>query len=154
MKLAMTILLAAAAAGTAHASGYVGVYGLITKVTMEPNAQNPDRVRIDGVFTLASPDKRGTFEAPRRGYLYYTIPASANRAVVLREWKDMEAAAGTGTVIGFGGASFTGVAGPAPCLHPENDKPAHPDPYEVGAGLVKMRPDTNYAPVKALVDFK
>ena len=173
MKLATAMILAALNIGTVRASGPVGVYALIDKVTMEPNAENPERILIYGVFSIRAGENQGSFQAPQRGYLYYTLPsggilpAGGNRALILREWSDLKAAAGTRTVIAFGGTSFADfVADPKggplhtpppyhpPLLRKTGDKPANPDPYETGAGLSKMRSDTDYEPVKSLVEFK
>ncbi len=154
MKLATAMILAALSIGTARASGYVGVYALIDKVTMEPNAENLERILIYGVFSIKMGDDRGAFQAPQRGYLYYAVPSGANRELIQREWSDLKAAAGTRTVIAFGGSSFAGPAAPAPRLRKTGEKPANPDPYETGAGLSKMRSDTDYGPVKSLLEFK
>src|SRR5580700_3540432 len=100
MKLATAILLAAFSLGTARASGYVGVYALIDKVVMEPNADNPERIQIFGVFSIAT--DHSTFQPAQRGYLYFTVSAGNNKDVIRREWADLKAAAGTHTVIAFG----------------------------------------------------
>jgi hypothetical protein len=154
MKLATAMAVAALSIGTARASGYVGVYALIDKVTMEPSAESPERILIYGVFSIKMDDDRGAFQAPQRGYLYYTLPSGANRSSVLREWSDLKAAAGTRTVIAFGGSSFAGEPNRSPLLRKTGDKPENPDPYVTGAGLSKMRSDTDYGPVKSLLDFK
>jgi hypothetical protein len=167
MKFAIAVTLAALSIGTAQASGPLGVYALISKVTLEPNAENPERILIYGVFSIRTGDDQNTFQAPQRGYLYYTLPSGADRSVILREWSDLNAAAGTRTVIGFGGTSFADYipdpkGGPLhtpPPYHPPHlrqtgDKPENPDPYVTGAGLTKMRSDTDYGPVKSLLDFK
>jgi hypothetical protein len=167
MKFATAGILAALSIGTAQASGYVGVYALIDKVTMEPSADNPERILIYGVFSLRAGTDLGSFQAPQRGYLYYTLPSGTDRSLILREWSDLKAAAGTRTVIAFGGTSFADyipdpTGGPlhtpppnrAPRLRKTGDKPESPDPYVTGAGLSKMRSDTDYGPVKSLLDFK
>jgi hypothetical protein len=167
MKLATAMIVAALSIGTAQASGGLGIYALISKVTMEPSAENPKRILIYGVFSIRTGNDQGqgSFQAPQRGYLYYTLPAGANRTLILREWSDLNAAAGTRTVIGFGGTSFGdyvpagGALHVPPPYHPPQlrktgDKPENPDPYVTGAGLSKMRSDTDYGPVKSLLDFK
>jgi hypothetical protein len=163
MKVLIAVILAALSIGTARASGPVGVYALIDKVVLEPNADHPERILIYGVFSIRT-DTKATFEAPQRGYLYYALPAG-ERNLILTEWSDLKAAAGTHTVIAFGGTSFAdyiddgkgGHRPPAyhpPSLHKTGDKPESPDIYETGAGLSKVRSDTDYGPVKALLEFK
>jgi hypothetical protein len=166
MKLTTAMVLGALSIGTVQASGPVGVYALIDRVVLEPSAENPERIQIYGVFSIRTGDDQGAFQAPQRGYLYFTLPPGANRSLILREWSDLKAAAGTRTVIAFGGTSFADyIADPKggplhtpPPYHPPHlrkagDKPANPDPYETGAGLTKMRSDTDYGPVKSLLDF-
>jgi hypothetical protein len=150
MKLATLILLSALSVSTARASGYVGVYALIDKVEMEPNADQPERIRIYGVFSVAK--DRSKFQAPQRGYLYFTL--SGQKEVVLREWADLKAAAGTHTVVAFGGSTFPGSFSSIPRVRKPDEKPDAPDPYVLGAGLSKIRADTDYAPVKALLEFR
>ena len=150
MKLAAAILLAALSAGTARASGYVGVYALIDKVVMEPNAENPERIQIYGVFSIAK--DRAAFQPPQRGYLYFTL-SSDNKDLIRREWADLKAAAGAHTVIAFGGSGFAGTFSTIPRLRKADEKPSSPDSYVLGAGLSKMRSDTDYGPVKALLEY-
>ena len=145
MKTVATLFLACLAAGIARASDPVAIYSVIDRVVMEPNAQNPERVQIWGVFALAKPDNRNDYQAPQRGYLYFRLPASGNLARM--EWNDLKTVAGTGVPVGFGSrwTMKARVRGP-------NDKPENPDPYEFGTGVVKIRSDTEYAPIKWLVD--
>lgn len=150
MKLATAVILAVLSLGTARASGYVGVYALIDKVVMEPNADNPERIQIFGVFSIAT-DKQ-VFQPAQRGYLYFTLSNEKN--LIRREWADLAAAAGTRTVIAFGGSGFAGSFSTIPRLRKADEKPSAPDPYVLGAGLSKMRPDTDYAPVKSLLEYR
>lgn len=85
MKLATAVILAVLSLGTARASGYVGVYALIDKVVMEPNADNPERIQIFGVFSIAT-DKQ-VFQPAQRGYLYFTLSNEKN--LIRREWADL-----------------------------------------------------------------
>ena len=43
----------AACLGIVNASGPIAVYALVDKVALEPNADQPERVRISGVFIVA-----------------------------------------------------------------------------------------------------
>ncbi len=150
MRLAAAVLLAALSIRTVGASGYVGVYALIDKVVMEPNADNPERIQIFGVFSIAT-DKQ-VFRPAQRGYLYFTLSAN-NKDVIRREWADLKAAAGTRTMIAFGGSGFAGSFSTIPRLRKPDEKPGAPDPYVLGSGLSKMRSDTDYAPIKSLLEY-
>jgi hypothetical protein len=147
MKLATFILLAALSLGTARASDFVGVYGLIDRVVFEPNADQPERIQIFGVFAVARTDDRNLYQPAQRGYLYLTLPNS-QRDVALREWADLKAKAGTHTVISFGERSTT----KAPTVRKIGEKPASPDEYTLGFGLVQARSDTDYPPVRSVLE--
>ena len=164
MKLATVMILSALSMGIAQASGPVGVYTLIDKVVLEPSAENPERILIYGAFSIRT-DNQGTFQAPQRGYLYYALPPGANKAAILREWSDLKGAAGTRTVIAFGGTSFGEYAADGrgvtrapvyqpPRLRKTGHKPENPDLYVTGSGLSKVRSDTDYGPVKSLLYLK
>jgi len=80
--LALTVCL-----GVAKASGPIAVYALVDKVAFEPNENKPERIRLSGVFITAE-DNTGTYSAPRRGYLYFTLPG-VNSELAQREWRDL-----------------------------------------------------------------
>jgi hypothetical protein len=150
MRLAAAVILATLSVNTARASGYVGVYALIDKVVMEPNADNPERIQIFGVFSIAT-DKQ-IFQSAQRGYLYFTL--SAEKDLIRKEWADLKAAAGTRTVIAVGGSGLAGSFSTIPRLRKPDEKPSAPDQYVLGAGLSKMRSDTDYAPIKSLLEYR
>jgi hypothetical protein len=147
MKLATFILLAALSLGTARASDFTGVYGLIDKVVFEPNADKPERIQVFGVFAIARTDDRNLYQPAQRGYLYFTLP-NAQRDLALREWSDLKAKAGTHTMISFGRRSDL----KAPTVRKTDVKLASPDEYTLGIGLVAARSDTDYAPVKSVLE--
>jgi hypothetical protein len=132
MRVATAVILAALSLNTARASGLIGVYGLIDKVVMEPNVENPERIQV--------------------GYLYYTF-STGDKDLIRREWADLKAAAGTHTVIAFGGWSMRARFFEPRVRKPE-DKPEAPDPYIPGAGLSRVRSDTDYAPIKSLLEYR
>ena len=113
-------------------SDFIGVYARIDKVVLEPNTNAPERIQIWGAFALASKQDRNSYEHAERGYLYYSL-APGKEEVCRKEWADFKASAGTGDVIGFGGRDQ-----PRPRVRKRDDKPADPDTYAVGWGLVKM----------------
>jgi hypothetical protein len=147
MKLATLILLAALSLGTARASDFASVYALIDKVVFEPNADKPERIQIFGVFAVARTDDRNLYQPAQRGYLYFTLP-NGQRDLALREWADLKAKAGTHTVISFGVRSTL----KAPTVRKTSEKPASPDEYTLGFGPVQVRSDTDYAPVKSVLE--
>ncbi|MEP7272091.1 MAG: hypothetical protein ABI882_11350 [Acidobacteriota bacterium] len=126
-------------------SDWVGVYAVIDKVVLEPNATAPERIQIWGDFAVADKNDRNTYQQAQRGYVYYTVP-SGKEVPARKEWADLKAMAGTGQVIGFG-TRYQGVGK----VRKSDEKPGSPDPYPVGSGLVKMSDrGTTYAPIAEL----
>lgn len=160
MKLGCSVAAIAAAfllwVGAAHASGPIAVYALVDKVSMEPNADHPERIRISGVFVLSSvPEGCGSpsnpcstsYSGAQKGTLYFSLPAQ-NADQALREWADVQSVAGTRQVVGFGSGWFRNDARvikdgekAAPVVWPINN-----------TGVVKVNGDRPEA--KALLDFK
>jgi hypothetical protein len=144
--LASTLTVCAAALPAIHASDFTGVYARIDKVVLEPATETPERIQIWGVFSIATNDNPNDYQAPARGYLYYRV--AANPEAARNEWKDLKQAAGSGEIVSFGSRGRTGR------LRTANDKPENPDPYGVNVGVTKVRGRTDYAPIRALLDFK
>jgi hypothetical protein len=155
MKLVAAVIVFALCLGVAQASDIVGVYSLISSVTIEPGADHPQRIVISGVFAMSKPAaQRASFTddylPPQRGYLYFSLPADPAQAeMVLREWNDIKAVAGTGKVIAFGGRDqFRQLR-----VRSSDEKRAAPDVYQLQMGVTKVRNDTAYPPIKAILDF-
>ena len=148
MKIAAAIILASLSTTMARASDFVGVYGLITKVVFEPNAGKPERVQIFGTFSIASPGDPNGYQAPQRGYLYFKANPNDTPDATRREWADLAAAAEKHMVVAFGQRYNQSAK-----VRKADEKPNAPDLYKTGVGLVKMRTDTEYAPIKALLAY-
>jgi hypothetical protein len=114
-----------------HASDFVGIYGVVEKVVLEPSDTAPQRVQVWGAFALA--DGRGsTYQAPQRGYLYYTCP-SGQESICRKEWADLKSVAGKNTGVGFGQRYK-----PTGRIRGAQEKAASPDPYPIDMGIVKV----------------
>ena len=131
----------------ACASDPVGVYALIDKVVLEPNADAPERIQLFGTFAVHTRDNPNTFQAPQRGYLYFTLPA-AKDSVARKEWADLKDMAGKHQVVAFGSRYELRAT-----VRRADEKPASPDVYALSLGVVKVRNDTDYGPVKSLLEF-
>jgi hypothetical protein len=126
-------------------SDWIGVYARIDKVVLEPNATAPERIQIWGAFAVASKEDRNSYQSAQRGFLYYSL-APGKEEVCRKEWADLKTIAGTGDVIGFGSRDK-----PAGRLRKSDDKPADPDTYPVGFGLMRMsNRGTDYPPIREL----
>lgn len=140
--------------GIAHASGPIGIYALITRVVLEPNAQNPERIQIWGVFSLVPANgQKDAYQAPKSGYLYYKVNYDPQRT--LAEWNDLKSVAGKRRVVGFEDASTM------PMVRKADQRPENPEPYNFGrdlatgtGGVVMLRSGTDFPPVKALLEFR
>jgi hypothetical protein len=165
MKLAIAVAAISLSIGVAHASDWVAVYALVDKVVMEPNAEHPERIQLWGVFSMAKPNDRQAYEAPQRGYMYFTLPPEGKvvlmpqlvgrypeerQAFARVEWSDFKTVAGKRQVVGFG-SRFKPVKYR---IRKADEKPANPDVYEVELGLSKVGSNTDYPPVKALLEYK
>lgn len=125
------------------ASDRVGVYAVIDKVVFEPNADNPERIRIWGAFAVATRNDNNLYDAVRRGYLYFS--AAESRELARQEWNDLKALAGSKNIVAFG-SRF----GQSMRVRPEGEKPQAPDKYVMGIGVQTIQSDRDYAPIKAL----
>jgi hypothetical protein len=127
----------------AIASDPVGVYAVIERVEFEPNAAQPERVRLYGWFAMADVANR-EYREPQHGWLCYSLPAE-EQDLCRREWKDMEDVAGSGRCVAFG------------VRHRELGKVAKkkealsPVPYPLASGLFAIRANTDYPVIQHLV---
>jgi hypothetical protein len=147
MKPVTAFLAIAACLGVLHTSGTISVYALVDKVTFEPGADKPERIRVSGVFITAQ-GQQGVYSAPQRGYLYFTLPKS-NRELALREWGDLKSLAGSRQIVGFG-SSWQGETRGR--VRKADEEAKSPDEYPLGNGIVKINADQPRA--KALLDYQ
>lgn len=144
LSLACLTVLAAAAL---HASDRVAVYARVDKVVFAPDAANPTTVQVFGVFSIAKSDDPNEYQPAGRGYLYFTLPSDERPA--RREWNDLKEVAGTGQIVAFGVRY-----GLKPRLRLDKEPPSNPDAYAIGSGVYKINGRTEYAPIRAIVDFR
>jgi hypothetical protein len=124
LAFALIGLVVATDSWRVHASGPLGVYAIVEKVSFEPNETAPRRIKIVGPFSYVNGpslmfDRPGREQSAgigtspaKRGYLYFRIPDDATAeltATIRREWADLKSVAGTGQAIGFGNWFYVGV---------------------------------------------
>jgi hypothetical protein len=146
-RFMLSVLVAGAAIGTVHASNPVAVYARVDRVVLAPSAEAPKTVQIFGVFSLAKPGDPNEYEEPARGYLYFTL--GADQRLAAREWADLKAVAGTPQIVAFGSRYQMKAR-----LRAEKEPADAPDTYTTGMGLTKVSGETNYAPIRALADYR
>ena len=136
-----------------HASGPLGVYGIVDKVVFEPNEASPQRIQVWGVFKYATDSaiSNPALSPATRGYLYFTLPVPGPQAdSAMKEWSDLKAVAGTGQVVGFGSGWFSSTE---TRVRPATERPAAPSPYHLNIGIVKLSASgTQAAIVRQLKD--
>jgi hypothetical protein len=152
--LALGAALTALAATPAPVSDPTGVYAVIDRVVFEPDQENPERVQVWGVFSVAVPTSFNAFTPAKRGYMYYALnPEGEERS--RGEWNDLKSVAGTRVAVAFGRARFGMIIrGPSDSValaqsvrmgergngrvRATREKPAEPDRYPLGFGVVKL----------------
>lgn len=140
-------LLVLAAGVAARASDRVAVYAKVDRVVLEPSADAPDTIQVWGVFSLAQPNNPNDYRPAARGYLYFKLPG--NRDAARREWSDLKTVAGTGQFVAFGSRWES-----TPRLRLADEKPESPDVYAINIGVTKVQGRTDYAPIRALIEYK
>ncbi len=139
-------------AAEARASGPIGIYGVIEKVTVDEQKGNAPAVQIWGVFCLDVTTKDANhlaYSSPQQGFLYLKADANAVEAC-RREWADLQKLAGMGQIVGFGDSH---EVRDAVHVRRANEKAEKPEPFPLGNGLVKIRDDAGSAPVKDLTGY-
>ena len=126
---------------TLRASDFVGVYGVIEKVVLEPSDAAPQRIQIWGAFALSDGKSGSTYGPAQRGYLYYTCPAG-QETTCRKEWDDLKSVAGKDTGVGWGQRyKETGRVRKA------DDKPESPDVYPIERGIIRLSAGHESLPV-------
>jgi hypothetical protein len=141
------LLILAASVALAYASDPIAVYARVDKVVLEPNTDSPEAIQVWGVFSMAKPDERNDYLPPARGYLYFKLGDDPSNA--RKEWSDLKQMAGGGQLVSFGSRHKLKAR-----LRKPGERPESPDPYVANFGMAKVRDRTDYAPVRALLDYK
>jgi len=147
VTLSAAALILAICVTVLHASNPIAVYARVDRVVFAPDATAPQTIQIFGVFSLAKPKDPNDYQPPSRGYLYFTL--GGDEELARREWADLKAIAGTHQIVAFGSRYKMKAR-----LRAEKDAPEQPDSYVTGMGLTKVNANTDYPPVRALVDFR
>jgi len=145
--LPAALVIAIVAASSLTASDRVAVYAKVDRVVLEPSADAPERVQVWGVFSVAVRDDPNSYRPAARGYLYYKLPSKPEAA--RREWNDLKQIAGSGQIVAFGNR-WEGT----PKVRSETERPDNPEVYAINTGVTKIAGNTDYAPVRAIVEFR
>jgi hypothetical protein len=122
---------AALIATPAALSDPVGIYAIIDRVELRPDATSPTSAVIWGVFARSDGQRGDAYGTAERGYLYLALNPSNERATKA-EWTDFQRVAGTGQMIGFGQRYR-----PSARVRRAAEAPADPDVHPLGFGIVR-----------------
>ena len=144
MKTIAAVVLAVAAfsAGPPPPSDPVGLYAIIDRVVLLPDAQAPIEAEIHGAFCIA----RGAgdyYTAPARGYVLFRAGSKPGEEV--QQWRELQGLAGTRKVVGLSSRYEQGVLRVA---QPGEARP-QATTYPLGWGLQKIE-GVDYGPVREL----
>lgn len=137
-------LVLAAAPAVAAASAPVGVWSLVDNVELSPNKDQPDHIRIDGLFLIAGgqPDfpQYPGYSEPQPGHMYYACD-DADLATCKAEWQDLVAiAGGDDSCRGWGSNEFASNGSVR-----TQDQASDPDPWPISMGI-----QPGFSPCEAL----
>src|SRR5262249_9480488 len=169
--LAVAVLALAFGSG-AWAGGPPPVYVVVDKVVLEPNADAPERLRIEGCFVRQTEEllrelkEKGlpwekTYGKPVEGYVYMSIEPGKEKEC-RDEWAKWQKAAGTGKVVAVGACVMAGSLRDVK-IRKLDQKTTRPDAvyttdYLEASGQVYVEGDSEtfglrFVPVKDLLAF-
>jgi hypothetical protein len=91
-----------------QAGGPPPVYVVVDKVTLEPSADAPERIKIEGSFVRVTNADRYEYGKPVEGYVYLSL--DANKAKETKEeWAKWQKAVGTGKAVAVGSCNRAGA---------------------------------------------
>lgn len=156
----------------AWAGGPPPVYVVVDKVLLAPNADAPERIRIEGCFVRQTEELlremkekglpwKSTYGKPVEGYVTMSIEPGKEKEC-RAEWAKWQKAAGTGKVVAVGACVHAGSLLTVK-IHKLDEKTAQPDAVYTtdyleagGQSYVDYDGDTfglRFAPVKDLLAF-
>jgi len=135
MKSAFTclfILLGAAVVSAKEAT--IGIYGLIDRVTLDPDGAAPNTVKISGWFVAPVRMSSGEYGAPQHGTLYLRLPPG-QEYFARQDWEQLKKIAGSGRVVGFGQYWVANPNDPSGNPHRSLEVTVIPDGQEAQPGV-------------------
>ena len=137
VSIAAALLLSLAPAAVFAKNVSIGIYGVIGRVTFEPDGTSPNLVRISGVFVVPISPSSGEYKTPQRGYLYFRIRPGMERAT-RKDWDELNNSTGTGQVVGFGQYWVPNPDDPYGNPHHSLEVTVHPDNEAASADVYPL----------------
>ena len=94
-----TLLAVAAPVPATLPSDPVGVFAIVDKVVMKPDAEQPNEVELHGAFAVAEGSRGSYYRAARRGVLRFSAGKKPDEAVT--QWRELQKHAGKGVCVAF-----------------------------------------------------
>jgi hypothetical protein len=127
----------------ARASDPIGIYALVDRVVLEPDAASAERIQIWGAFALAT-GRGEEYAEPATGFMYFSLPEK-KAETARKEWADLKKLAGTGKCLAFAGRYQEKGK-----VRRSEESAKRPDVYPIAQGVTEVRAKTEYPPIKAL----
>ena len=125
----------------------IGVFAILDKVVMKPNAEQPTEVELQGAFAVAEGSRGDYYRAPRRGVLRFSAGKKPEEAV--SQWRELAKHAGSGVCVALSTRSEQFVS-QNPLRVAALGEPAGPAvPFGPGMGVTVMQ-NVHYGPVREL----
>jgi len=141
-------LLATATAAVVVPSDPSGVYAVLDRVVLQPNAEAPTSVELHGAFALAEGGRGQYYRAPRIGVLRFQL--GKDREASIAQWRELLPLAGTGKIVSFGSRYEQHADGKATVRVETPDLPPAPlVPFATGWGVRPLE-NVNYGPAREL----
>lgn len=126
-----------------------GVFALLDKVVLRPNAEQPTSVELQGAFAVAEGGRGNYYRAPRTGVLRFSLGEDGPESV--RQWRDLLQQAGTGKVVTFASRHQMNRDGAGSVrVLAADEPPGTPPPYTTAWG-VHLIDQVGYGPVRELL---
>ena len=101
------------------------VYVVVDKVALEPSADAPERIKIEGSFVRLSNVGRYEYGKPVEGFVYLSLDKNKEKECK-DEWAKWQKVAGTGKVVAVGSCSRAGALLSA-TIHKPGERAEKPD---------------------------
>ncbi len=109
----------------AWAGGPPPVYVVVDKVVLEPSADAPERIRIEGSFVRVENAQEYKYGKPVEGFVYFSLDKGKEKECKA-EWAKWQKAAGTGKAVAVGSCNRAGAFSTV-TIHKPGERADKPD---------------------------
>jgi hypothetical protein len=153
-RVAGTVAAAVALVAMAPPSDPVAVYAVVDRVAFAPDSINPATIQIWGTFAVSEKKPGDNYLPAVKGYLYYRVDPANERASRV-EWKDLQAVAGSKSIVGFASKWVSIPLGRVRCITEVASNPdVYPTQNSMGVTRVPQQRNTGWPVAKNLLSAK